>query len=608
MFKHVVSARHKGKLDFSLTPYLKAPIDAWDFEGTRREVTVCAPEQTGKTLCWLVGLLWTFIFKKCLSLVCYESDDKAEEINTDKFKPLMEAIPELEAEMRMPKSLRSDRYKFSGLISFFQGAGRRITSKSSKINVADEVDDWIDHAAEVDNLEDMRKRTRSFDESMLYKVCTIKGSDKDLPVGTRASKIWAEFKKSSMGFWHLRCMGCGELSLRSADIHNLQFQTDPDKKLISGTCRLVCPKCGYQHIEDQKREMNLQGDYIHKNPERMSGKSPHFGFQWGALASQFEAFAWDNIAKAQLDAGYSGSLSKQILFDNSWRGLPFNMRKIDSKTESAIRGHCTDEVPDPETIEAVFLNADTQDYGWKFEVRALDVNSNRWLLAFEMCEFLELDDERRDEINEQREAACQTEGRAFVPIQTLEDVIYREYLGIKPILSMIDEGGHRKREVEAFVAKHECLYSYKGDNRGSEKIRWSETQSKLLLCREKEFKADLLYYLYIQTNREHYYWFLSSSEMIPESYVQEVTAYQADPTDKQEGHLFENYSHMNRVHDFFDTGKMYLALEEMAIKYLNESLWRCGQAEILKLTLKSDPQTEKSSTPHSPPSSWMSDI
>ncbi|MCP3965675.1 MAG: hypothetical protein GY718_04870, partial [Lentisphaerae bacterium] len=75
-FKHVVSARIRSKLDLSLTPYLRGPIDAWDFAGTRREVTVCAPEQTGKTLAWVCGLLWTFIFQQCLSLVCYESDDK----------------------------------------------------------------------------------------------------------------------------------------------------------------------------------------------------------------------------------------------------------------------------------------------------------------------------------------------------------------------------------------------------------------------------------------------------------------------------------------------------------------------------------------------------
>ncbi|MCP4102566.1 MAG: hypothetical protein GY750_14270, partial [Lentisphaerae bacterium] len=75
-FKHVVSARIRSKLDLSLTPYLRGPIDAWDFTGTRREVTVCAPEQTGKTLAWVCRLLWTFIFQQCLYLVCYESDDK----------------------------------------------------------------------------------------------------------------------------------------------------------------------------------------------------------------------------------------------------------------------------------------------------------------------------------------------------------------------------------------------------------------------------------------------------------------------------------------------------------------------------------------------------
>lgn len=613
-FRHVISARVKGYLDLRLTPYLKDPIDAWDFEGTRREVVVCAPEQTGKTLCWLVGLLWTFIFKHCLSLVCYESDEKAEEINTEKFKPLMEAIPELAAELSMPKSVRGDRYKFSSLISYFQGSGKRITSKSAKINVTDELDDWIEHAAQVSNLSDMRKRSRSFPESMLYMVCTVKGSEANTVAGTKKSKIWAEFKQSSMGFWHLRCqnMTCSSrnhehpnLTMRSADIHNMQFETDKAGNLVLGTCRLVCPVCKYEHHEKEKRKMNLQGGYIHKYPERLIGKNPKYGFQWGLLASVWEFCCWDNVAMMQLKAGHSGNLKDQIEFDNSWRGLPFRMRKVNAKAEVAIRGRAAEVPPDPDTIEAVFLNADTQDYGWKWEVRALDKESCRWQLAYGFAEYLSLSDDERQTINERRELEAAEKNIEFVPVQTLEEVFEAEYLGINPLLGMIDEGGHRKREVAAFVADHEQFYAYKGDNRGADKIRWSENQDKLLLCKEKEFKSDLLYYILVHDNPDHYCWRLLPKEQLTDEYVREIAAMQPDPTNKSEGHLFENYTHMNRVHDYFDTGKMYLALEEMAIQYLEPTCWRLGKAEVLNLTAQDKKATEKETKPQTQSGSWM---
>ena len=43
--------------------------------------------------------------------------------------------------------------------------------------------------------------------------------------------------------------------------------------------RLVCPKCGFEHTEDMKHDMNVQGGYIHEIPEllqdapRLSGGS-----------------------------------------------------------------------------------------------------------------------------------------------------------------------------------------------------------------------------------------------------------------------------------------------------------------------------------------------
>jgi hypothetical protein len=70
-------------------------------------------------------------------MVVYPSDDLAIENNLTKLKPLMRHIPQLKAELDKPRSCRSDRYSFSNLVSYFQGSGRRIVSKSAKIRVSD---------------------------------------------------------------------------------------------------------------------------------------------------------------------------------------------------------------------------------------------------------------------------------------------------------------------------------------------------------------------------------------------------------------------------------------------------------------------------------------
>ena len=117
----------------------------------------------------------------------------------------------------------------------------------------------------LDNVADLKKRTRSYDNSILFLVCTPSEVN---------GKIWRSFLNSSQGYWYLRCKGCGDLTIRSCDIHNLQFESDYNEELRQylvkpETIRLVCPKCGYEHVEADKREMNIHGGYIHKIPAKI---------------------------------------------------------------------------------------------------------------------------------------------------------------------------------------------------------------------------------------------------------------------------------------------------------------------------------------------------
>lgn len=97
--------------------------------------------------------------------------------------------------------------------------------------------------------------------------------------------------------------------------------------------------------------------------------------------------------------------------------------------------------------------------------------------------------------------------------------------------------------------------------------------------------------------------------MITSEYVAEIAAMRRDTSNKAEGHLLENYVHNNRMHDYFDTGKMYFALEEFAIKTLVKKSWRVGKAEILNIKPKkeTDPNQpkEKNTTQPETKSSWM---
>lgn len=120
---------------------------------------------------YIVGLLWRMIFSPSQSLIVYPSDNLAAESNTTKIQPLMRRIPQLKAELDKPKSFRSDRYAFSNLISYFQGAGSKIVSKSCQVVIGDQCDAFP-VIGKLDAIADMKKRTRSYDNSIMFLVCT----------------------------------------------------------------------------------------------------------------------------------------------------------------------------------------------------------------------------------------------------------------------------------------------------------------------------------------------------------------------------------------------------------------------------------------------------
>ena len=93
-FEDDVSAACEN-LSFEYGPYLRPVIAAWDFDGVKREITVVAPEQTGKTLAWMAPFIWSLEVKPCVSMIVYQSEDIAERINTIKLQPLMKPIPHL---------------------------------------------------------------------------------------------------------------------------------------------------------------------------------------------------------------------------------------------------------------------------------------------------------------------------------------------------------------------------------------------------------------------------------------------------------------------------------------------------------------------------------
>lgn len=103
---------------------------------------------------------------------------------------------------------------------YWQGSGSKIISKSCDCVVGDEIAQWSKELPQ--NVKDLEKRTRSFSSSMTFLVCTP---------ATVNDAIWTNFLKGSQGYYTLRCLGCNELTMRSCDTNNLQFDSIYNEEL-----------------------------------------------------------------------------------------------------------------------------------------------------------------------------------------------------------------------------------------------------------------------------------------------------------------------------------------------------------------------------------------
>lgn len=547
-----VSAQ-RNTVDFDTFFYQVDPLKEWESIDSRKVVTVVACEQMGKSNIWIIGLLYRMIFNPGQSLVVYPSADKCIECNQTKLKPLMSHIPGLKEELSKPLACRSDRYRFSNLVSYFQGAGSKVASKSCQIVVGDEVDLYPPDNRQI--MSDLEKRTRSYNSSMLYLVCTP---------STINGNIWQSFLKGSQGFFYLRCKECNELTIRSCDISNLNFDKVENEALrtytvIPGTERLICPKCGHAHVEADKKWMITNGGYIHKIPEL---KSTRPSYQIGALASQLPSMTWRDIANAQLEAGKTSSREIIESFDNSWRGLPVTLRKISINEIESIRdNHLCNTLPSQSAVEMIYVVADTMDTFISYAVIVWDVYDNLYVIHLG----------RTNNFFKQ-------EGP-----NSLESILTQPYLienniGITPTFLVIDEGGHRADEVKYFAKRLRNVIMWKGFNLGATNFKISENMNNLIIGNERFFKAEAIYYLYTQKNKSGNYLYLSPS--IENRFIEEIADVRPDKHSKF-GDLPKNWISQTGNDHSFDLLKYAYFARMFSLQTFKYSRFRLGKSPFI---------------------------
>jgi len=542
--RHDQSASHDGLVNLAWTPYMREPLDAWADDDVR-QITVQAPEQTGKSATWKWGLLWALVHDPGPSLIVYENEDKAADINRDSFEPLMVALPSLAVQLARPYAKRRDCYRLLDAPIYFQGAGAPITSKPVRYAIADEPDFWqLPNEANksarvsgvnVSNLKNLRKRTRTYGDSKIVVVCS--------PT-TKGGAIDTARRQGSCGWWCLRCLGCGTLT-RSALTRPLQWQYDDDERIVEESIRWCCPECGRAHVEGEAHELTTGGEYEHERP----GERRHRSYQWGLLAVPAKHIGWSTtwmeIAKATRAGGPRGNREDQVYLDNSVRGIAYSRRKeTDGKRDTLKR--LEKPLVDPEAIAVLLMAADTQDNGFYWTVRALDVDENLWPI-----------------------------GHGFASdFGELGEVWDREWLELaKCELALIDEGGHRADEVQRWVANRAGFYTYKGW--ASPRTPWkiSSESADRILANARTYQARLLDLILRRECHGTRDWYLPENPDQP--YIDHLLALRPPKSGgrRNADSEYEDWTNEQRADHWFDCEKEMLVLADFAMAELAERNW-----------------------------------
>ena len=136
----------------------------------------------------------------------------------------------------------------------------------------------------------------------------------------------------------------------------------------------------------------------------------------------------------------------------------------------------------------------------------------------------------------------------------LEDCWKRQYHGNYCSLCMIDQGGHREKEVTAFVEGKRNWLMFKGDNRQATRWGRSKNVPKLYLAKEVQYRQELLYYLHSAEARKAGNWRINEN---PDPlYIQHLLDYKPD-NKKKSGHKYENWVSTGEDH-YFDCEKIVL--------------------------------------------------
>lgn len=346
-----------GYYRFDVSPYMREIIDCMSPESSVRHVTIMKGVQIGATTL-LENTIGYYIDQvKTAPMMLVTADAELAKLRIESFVvPMLKhsgldhLIKSLD-EQNPRKTGRTDKkYEWEGggsLVPFGAVNANKLRSMPIQVLLRDEIDGWPDNVGkDGDPVRLSDDRTATFE-------ATRKVFDCSTPLIKGSSKIETLHDAGDQRKYFVRCLGCRhpqELRWSRTDretgvISGITWKTDEGGRLIEGSARYVCEKCGHEHHNNDKTRLFADG-----NAEWVATATPgtphHRSYHLSALYSPVGMQTWDACVVKWLEAwdvenNRSRDNLKLQVFYNNVLGVPFEQRGIKLRFEivSSHRRH-----------------------------------------------------------------------------------------------------------------------------------------------------------------------------------------------------------------------------------------------------------------------------
>ncbi len=429
--------RAGDRWDKDLTPYVAEIVDALGPDSPHTMAACRKSAQTGVSIA-AIGLAASYIDRApCRIGYALPTIDAVQEFNREKLTPTIDNTAALKARIR-PQTARSGLgstvttkpFPGGSLRLINANAAGELKSKTLKVGIGDEVDEWVDNLdGQGDPWELFLNRFISFHATGEYRVLAL-----STPTLVGSSRIDMLYQRGDQRRWHIDCPGCSERIV--LEFQHLKFERKPPY-----LAHYVPPCCGVPIEHHQKAGLVRDGRFVATNAD---GLYPSFHVD--ALISQLTT--WDKIAEAFLLA--EGNEQKLKAFFNNVLGLPYEIRgdAPDHVRLLERRDDYAENVIPP--LGLLFLGgADVQHSGIWFEAAAFAPDRRSWSVT---ARFLDGD-------------TTDPQAGAWLKLAAIYDERFLDAYGNRRQLDAIaiDAGdGGRANQVYAFVRGRHRAYAIKG--------------------------------------------------------------------------------------------------------------------------------------------------